>query len=84
MDMTLTVGLSAAFLTTIAFLPQALKIWKTKSAKDVSLHTFLAFTAGVALWLVYGILRQELPLILSNGVTLALAGAILTMKLRYG
>jgi MtN3 and saliva related transmembrane protein len=84
MDMTLTVGLTAAFLTTIAFLPQALKIWRTKSAKDVSLHTFLAFTVGVALWLVYGILKQELPIILSNGITLALASAILTMKLRYG
>jgi MtN3 and saliva related transmembrane protein len=84
MDTTVVIGLAAGFLTTIAFVPQALKIWKTKSAKDVSLHTFVAFTAGVAAWLAYGILRQELPIILWNAVTLALACAILAMKIRYG
>ncbi len=82
--MTVWVGLVAGFLTTIAFAPQAAKIWATKSAKDVSLHTFVAFTLGVALWLVYGILRGELPIIVWNAVTLALAGAILAMKLRFG
>jgi MtN3 and saliva related transmembrane protein len=84
MDITLAVGFAAGFLTTIAFVPQAIKIWQTKSAKDVSLPTFVAFTVGVALWLAYGILRQEPAIIVWNAVTLALAAAILAMKLRFG
>lgn len=84
MDTTLIVGLAAGLLTTIAFVPQALKIWQTRSAKDVSLPTFVAFTIGVALWLAYGILKQEAPIIVWNAVTLALTGAILAMKLRFG
>lgn len=84
MDTTLIVGLAAGLLTTSAFVPQALKIWQTRSAKDVSLPTFVAFTIGVALWLAYGILKQEPPIIVWNAVTLALTGAILAMKLRFG
>lgn len=84
MDTAALIGYAAGFLTTIAFVPQALKIWQTKSAKDVSLHTFLAFTLGVALWLAYGIAKQEPPIIVWNAVTLAFAGAILAMKLRFG
>jgi MtN3 and saliva related transmembrane protein len=84
MDMSIPVGLAAGFLTTIAFVPQVVKIWKTKSAKDVALSTFVAFTVGVALWLAYGIMKQELPIIVWNAVTLALAAAILVMKIRYG
>jgi MtN3 and saliva related transmembrane protein len=83
MDLTITVGLAAGFLTTVAFIPQVVKIWKTRSAKDVSLYTFIAFTVGVGLWLAYGILKQELPIIVWNGVTLLLAAAILTMKLKF-
>ena len=82
--MSTAVGLLAGFLTTIAFVPQAWKIWKSKSAKDVSLPTFVAFTIGVALWLAYGILNQELPIIIWNAVTLVLAAAILGMKLKFG
>ena len=82
--MSTAVGLLAGFLTTIAFVPQAWKIWKSKSAKDVSLPTFVAFTIGVALWLAYGILNQELPIIVWNAATLVLAGAILGMKLKFG
>ena len=78
------VGLAAGFLTTVAFVPQVAKIWKSRSAKDVSLPTFIAFTIGVALWLCYGILNQELPIIVWNAVTLLLAGAILAMKVRFG
>ena len=82
--MSTAVGLLAGFLTTIAFVPQAWKIWKAKSAKDLSLPTFIAFTTGVALWLAYGILNQELPIIVWNAVTLVLAGAILVMKVKFG
>lgn len=84
MDMTDLIGLSAGFLTTIAFVPQVARIWKTKSAKDVSLPTFIAFTIGVGLWLAYGIAKQEPPLIVWNAVTLVLAGAILAMKMKFG
>ena len=84
MDITVSIGFAAGFLTTVAFIPQVLKIWKAKSAKDVSLQTFVAFTIGVGLWLAYGILKQELPIIVWNAVTLTLAGAILAMKLKFG
>lgn len=84
MDTTSTLGFAAGFLTTVAFIPQVVHIWKAKSAKDVSLQTFIAFFIGVGLWLAYGILRQEMPIVVWNAVTLALAGAILAMKLRFG
>lgn len=82
-DMTTTIGLIAAFCTTLAFLPQVIKIWKTKSAGDLSLVTFTVFTFGVALWLVYGVLTDDLPVILANIVTLILQGALLTQMIRY-
>jgi MtN3 and saliva related transmembrane protein len=82
--MSTAVGLVAGFLTTIAFIPQVIKIWRSKSAKDVSLPTFVAFTIGVALWTVYGVMNQELPIIIWNAVTLVLAAAILTMKIKFG
>lgn len=84
METTDLIGFAAGLLTTIAFIPQVVKIWRSKSADDVSLATFIAFAVGVALWLAYGILRQEPPIILWNAVTLVLAGAILAMKVRFG
>ena len=84
MDAPTLVGLAAGFLTTVAFVPQVTKIWKSRSARDVSLPAFVAFTIGVALWLVYGILHREVPIIVWNAVTLVLAGAILAMKVRFG
>ena len=84
MDMPTILGLGAGFLTTAAFVPQVVKIWKAKSARDISLHTYATFTLGVGLWLAYGILKQEPPIIIWNAVTLLLAGAILAMKMRFG
>jgi MtN3 and saliva related transmembrane protein len=78
------VGLAAAFCTTIAFLPQAIRTWRTRSTKDLSLPMFLIFTAGIALWLVYGLCVRDIPLIAANGVTLVLSGTILYFKLRHG
>ena len=77
------IGFFAAFCTTIAFLPQALKIWKTKSTKDISLYMFVIFTIGVFSWLVYGIIISDLPVILANAVTLILSLFILVFKLKY-
>lgn len=86
MDPSLTsgIGFAAALLTTVAFLPQAIKTWRTRSARDISLAMFLTLVTGICLWLVYGLLIGDLPLILANGVTLVLAGAILFCKLRFG
>ena len=84
MDVTTTVGLIAGVLTTIAFVPQVRHTWRTKSAKDISLRMFLLFCTGVLLWLIYGYLIQSLPVMLANGVTLVLSGAILVMKLKWG
>ncbi|NET87288.1 MAG: hypothetical protein F6K45_04135 [Kamptonema sp. SIO1D9] len=77
------IGLLAGTLTTIAFLPQVIKTWKSRSAQDISLGMFLLFCTGVFLWLVYGLLKQDLPVIVANCATLVLAGSILWMKLKF-
>ncbi|HWQ38936.1 MAG TPA: SemiSWEET transporter [Burkholderiales bacterium] len=77
------IGLAAGILTTLAFVPQLLKIYATRSGRDVSLRTFLIFSTGVALWLVYGLLIGSLPIILANVVTLVLALTIIALKIRY-
>jgi MtN3 and saliva related transmembrane protein len=78
------VGAAGATLTTLCWLPQALKAMREKETRSLSLPATAAFTGGVALWLVYGLAIGDWPLIGSNAVTLALMAAILTMKLRYG
>ena len=78
------VGIAAGTLTTLCWLPQALRILKSRSAAGLSLVTQSAFTAGIFLWLVYGIAVGSPALIASNGVTLALSAAILVLKLRFG
>ncbi len=80
---TLVIGLIAGTLTTIAFVPQLLKTWRSKSARDVSLLMFAGFSLGVLLWLVYGIMREDIVVILFNAITLVLAGAILFFKIRF-
>ena len=76
-------GLVAGSFTTIAFLPQVLKTWRSRSAKDLSLGMFTIFTLGVAMWLAYGFLINDLPVILANVVTLVLASTLLFFKLRW-
>lgn len=76
-------GLVAGLLTSLAFLPQVIRTWRTRSAEDLSAVTFTMFCLGVLLWLVYGVLLQDLPIILANGATLVMAGAILAMKLAF-
>ena len=83
MNTTIMMGYFAGFLTTISFLPQVVKTWKSRSASDLSLVMFSVFSAGVMFWLVYGFLIQEPPIILWNSVTLALVLAILVMKLKF-
>jgi MtN3 and saliva related transmembrane protein len=77
-------GFAGAILTTLCWLPQALKIIRDKDTRALSLVTTGAFTLGVALWLVYGLAQGDWPLIGANAVTLLLMLPILAMKLRYG
>lgn len=77
-------GLAAAFCTTAAYAPQALKAWRSRSTADISLSMFLLMVTGIALWLAYGVLIADVPLIVANGVTLCLAGTILALKLKHG
>ncbi len=76
-------GLVAGSFTTAAFIPQVVKTWKTRSAKDLSLGMFSIFCLGVVLWLVYGLLIMDIPVIVANVVTLLLASFLLFLKLRW-
>ena len=78
------IGLIAALLTTVSFVPQAIQTIKTKQTKDISLGMYVCFTIGVLLWAVYGIIIGSLPIILANIVTFVLAVSILVMKLKHG
>jgi MtN3 and saliva related transmembrane protein len=77
-------GFAAAACTTLAYAPQFVKVWKTRSTEDISLGMFLVMVLGLLLWLLYGLLSGDAPLIVANAITLVLAGGILWMKLKYG
>lgn len=83
MNYTQLLGLVAGSFTTIAFLPQVIKTWKSRSAKDLSLGMFSLFCLGVLLWLIYGIQVKDIPVIIANMVTLLLASSLLFFKLRF-
>lgn len=78
------VGLIAATLTTVSFVPQLVRSLRTRDTRSISLGMYMLFTLGVALWLVYGLLIHDLPVTLANGVTLVLTLVVLALKLRYG
>lgn len=82
MEWTPILGNLAAFLTTMSFLPQAVKTIRSKNTRQLSLPMYVMFVSGVALWLFYGIMKNQLPIILGNAVTLVFAGIILAYKLR--
>jgi MtN3 and saliva related transmembrane protein len=77
------IGLLAAVCTTISFVPQLIRVWRLRSARDISLAMFLVFSLGTFLWLLYGIFIHSLPVLLANAITLALSLAILALKLKY-
>ncbi len=83
MDFITLIGLIAAFGTTFSFLPQAIKIIKTKNTEGISLSMYLMFTVGVFLWLIYGYMKGDMPVMIANGITLILAGIILFLKMKY-
>jgi len=82
-NLTDLVGYAAAILTTVAFFPQVLKSWRTRDLSGVSLTMYSLFTAGVALWLAYGVLLGSWPIIVANGVTLGLASVVLALKMKH-
>jgi MtN3 and saliva related transmembrane protein len=83
LDIVTLIGLIAGTLATISFVPQVIKVWKTKSTRDISLGMFVLFCTGVFLWLVYGLMINSLPVILANAVTFILASVILYFKIKY-
>ena len=76
-------GYVAAFFTTAAYLPQLLRVVRLRSARDISLPTFMMFAIGVFLWTLYGVYTDSSPIIVCNSITLVLALAIVVLKLRY-
>jgi MtN3 and saliva related transmembrane protein len=77
------IGILAGTLTTVAFVPQVIKIYSTKNARDLSIVTFTVFSVGVMLWFVYGLLTRSYPVIIANLVTLILIAMIICMKIKY-
>jgi MtN3 and saliva related transmembrane protein len=84
MDGAMILGITAGTLTTVAFIPQLAKAFKSKSTGDLSWGMVLMFTIGVLLWLIYGIWIDSLPVILANAVTLLLQLGIVSLKIKYG
>ncbi len=84
MDFKEFIGFAAATLTTVSFIPQAWKTFRTRDVSGISLVMYSLFTTGVALWLAYGVITANPPVTAANAITLALALAVLVMKLRYG
>ena len=83
MDSITILGLVAGTLTTASFLPQLVKVWKSRSTKDISLLMYSVICTGILLWVIYGFLIGSLPVIVANAVTLLIATAILILKIRY-
>ncbi len=83
MSFTASIGMLAAFLTTLAFVPQVIRVIQTRDTHAISLLMYLLFSVGVALWLLYGLLLGLWPVVLANGITLALALVVIAFKLGH-
>ena len=77
-------GLVAGFFTTVALLPQVVKVLVTRRTSDLSLMMYCIMLTGISLWLIYGIIIEDLPLIIANGISVFLAAIVLGFKLKYG
>ncbi len=77
------IGSLAGICTTISFAPQAFKVWRTRSAKDISLMMYVLFCVGLVLWMIYGYQIQAWPILVANSITLGLAGSVLVMKVVF-
>ena len=76
-------GLCAGTLTTLSFVPQVVKCWRSRSADDLSATMLLTFTGGVTLWIIYGIMMGSWPIVVANGTTLLLAFTLIAMKIAF-
>jgi MtN3 and saliva related transmembrane protein len=83
MDMIQILGLAAGTCTSLAAAPQLIKAWKTKEVKDISLKMFLLYVVGIGLWLLYGVLKSDNPIVITNSISLAFNAAMLALKLKY-
>lgn len=83
-DGTTFIGLIAATCTTASFLPQVIKTWRSKKTKDISFLMYAILALGLFLWLVYGVIIRDYPLILANSISLGLALCVLFLKIRHG
>lgn len=83
MDIIEVLGMAAGTISSITFLPQVIKTWKSKSAKDISLWMFLLVTLSVVMWLIYGILRNSIPIIYTNSMVLLMSLIMLYFKYRF-
>jgi MtN3 and saliva related transmembrane protein len=83
MDTITIIGLIAALFTTVSLLPQLIKVYKTKSAKDISTGMFTLFGGGVLLWFVYGVFVNDLPIMVANSLAFIQASVILFFKTKY-
>lgn len=83
MDWLQILGFAAGTLTTLAFLPQFIKLSKSKSSRDISIPTYLALCLGTVLWLIYGFLRGDAPLIAANGIALLIIAASLYLIIKF-
>jgi MtN3 and saliva related transmembrane protein len=84
MELVPAVGLLAGTLTTIAYVPQVVKSWRTGATADISLTMFAIMVSGVTLWLIYGAFVRDIPIVIANGATLLLAGTVLVLKIKNG
>ncbi|MBI4668273.1 MAG: lipid-A-disaccharide synthase N-terminal domain-containing protein [Elusimicrobia bacterium] len=83
MDALTLLGLAGAACTTSSFLPQAVKSWKTKKTEDISLGMYALIVVGTFLWLIYGIIKHDIPLMAANSISFVLGGLILYCKIKY-
>ncbi|HNR43730.1 MAG TPA: SemiSWEET transporter [Methanofastidiosum sp.] len=83
MDIITIIGLSAAFLTTVSSLPQVIKTIRLKETRDISFWMWTLLSAGIFLWLIYGLYKKDLPIILANGISLFLVLIVLGLKIKY-
>jgi len=84
MDSTTAVGLLAGTLTTVAFLPQVIRAWRSRSTHDLSTGMLIIFLSGIVLWTFYGMEIGSFPMIAANAATIVLVGILLTLKMKYG
>lgn len=84
MELVTFIGVVAAILVNVSFIPQFIKSWKTKKTDDISIMMYIVYTSGILLWLIYGIAIKNIPIILSNSVGLFLVLSVLYLKIKYG